>query len=507
MQITNVINAIDKNSEQTPDRIAYDYLGETHTYHELKCYSDALASKIGQMNLDAQAPIMVFGERSFEMVATFLGIVKSGHAYIPIDQHSPNDRLEMIQEIAKPTACIAVEKLPIQIKGIPVINADELAQIFKTTGRFDEKLAVSGDQNYYIIFTSGTTGKPKGVQISHQNLTSFVNWMLKDFNLPDAPVSLAQAPYSFDLSVMSLYPTLVSGGTLQVLPKKITDNFKELFDYLPKMNLNVWVSTPSFVDICLLQPEFDAAHYPTLSHFMFCGEELTHRTAVQLKERFPQAKIYNTYGPTETTVAVTAMEITQKILDEDQRLPIGKPKSDMKISVLDQSGKPVDVGKTGELVISGPSVSKGYLNNPEKTAHVFQQVGNHDAYHSGDLGTKDENGVLHYLGRLDFQIKLHGYRIELEEVDHYLNAQKLIKQAVAVPKYDTNHKVSQLIAYVIAEDNDFENNMDLTVAIKKGLQATMMSYMVPNRLVFKSSLPITANGKVDIKSIMREVNS
>lgn len=507
MQITNVINAIDKNSELTPNRIAYDYLGETHTYHELKCYSDALASKICQMKLTVGAPIMVFGEQSFEMVATFLGIVKSGHAYIPIDQHSPNDRIEMIQEIADPAACIAVEPLPVSIKEIPVIGPDKLAQIFKTTGNYDPSRAVSDDQNYYIIFTSGTTGKPKGVQISHQNLTSFVNWMLTDFDLPKAPVSLAQAPYSFDLSVMSLYPTLVSGGTLRVLPKKITDNFKQLFEYLPHMKLNVWVSTPSFVDICLLQPEFDATHYPILSRFLFCGEELTHRTATQLKERFPQAKIYNTYGPTEATVAVTSIEITQEVLKDYQRLPIGKIKSDMEIEVVDQVGQRVTPGETGELVISGPSVSKGYLNNPTKTAQAFKQTDNHRVYHSGDLGTKDKNNILHYLGRLDFQIKLHGYRIELEEVNHFLNAQRFIKQAVAVPKYDANHKVAQLIAYVIAEDNDFESKMALTMAIKKDLQATMMAYMVPNRLVFKTSLPLTANGKIDLKSIMSEVNS
>lgn len=169
MKITNVIQAIDQVAQTAPDRVAYDYLGETHTYQELKSYSDALANQIAQMKLEPQAPIMVYGEQTFEMIASFLGCVKSGHAYIPIDEHSPNDRLTMIQEIAKPAACIAIEQLPIEINKIPVIRSEKLAQIFRRTELKETWTPVVDNQNFYIIFTSGTTGKPKGVQISHQN--------------------------------------------------------------------------------------------------------------------------------------------------------------------------------------------------------------------------------------------------------------------------------------------------------------------------------------------------
>ncbi|WP_412990032.1 D-alanine--poly(phosphoribitol) ligase subunit DltA [Pediococcus siamensis] len=507
MTMTNVIQAIDQVAVATPDHIAYDYLGETHTYRELKQYSDALASQISQMHFTTSAPIMVYGGQTFEMIATFLGVVKSGHAYIPIDQHSPNERLTMIKEIARPAACIAVTQLPIGIDDIPVINTATLTQIFQHTVEFHATNAVKNDQNFYIIFTSGTTGKPKGVQISHRNLSSFVNWMLTDFKLPSAPTCLAQAPYSFDLSVMSLYPTLVNGGTLRVLPKQITDDFKQLFAYLPKMHINEWVSTPSFVEICLLQPTFDATHLPELTHFLFCGEELTHQTAALLKQRFPQAHIYNTYGPTEATVAVTAVEVTTAVLSEYERLPIGRPKADTLIKIVDQKGRDVAPDESGEIVIAGPGVSKGYLNNPQKTAGVFKSLDGQKIYYTGDLGKLTADGMLRYLGRLDFQIKLHGYRIELEEVNHFLNAQRLIKQAVAVPKYDLNHKVSQLVAYVTTKENNFKTQMELTMAIKKDLQTMMMPYMVPNRFVFKAALPLTANGKIDIKSIMSEVNS
>lgn len=506
--IDNMITTIDSWAAKTPDAVVYNYLGETHTYAQLKHASDAIAQALDDLQLPAGAPVMIFGGQQFAMMASFLGAVKAGHAYIPVDTHSPNDRLTMINEIANPAAVIAIDDLPLTIGEQPVIEGKELAALLdSTTVAYKLTHPVAGDDNYYIIFTSGTTGKPKGVQISHANLLSYVNWMLSDdFKLGEQPVTLAQPPYSFDLSVMDWAPTLALGGTLTALPKKITDDFKQLFEVLPTMNLNVFVSTPSFADICLLEPTFDEAHLPDLSHFLFCGEELTVSTAKNLRERFPHARIFNTYGPTEATVAVTGVEITDALIEKG-RLPIGYTKSDTDIKVVDEDGNVLPAGQSGEIIISGPSVSKGYLNNPEKTAAAFFTEDGKAAYHSGDLGSLDADGMLHYLGRIDFQIKLHGYRIELEEVNHYLDANQWIKQAVAVPKYDANHKVNQMWAYVVPVATDeFANDLQRTTAIKQELKDVMMDYMVPNRFVYQESLPLTANGKVDIKSIIAEVN-
>ncbi|WP_353989463.1 D-alanine--poly(phosphoribitol) ligase subunit DltA [Pediococcus argentinicus] len=505
--ITDVIKTIDQVATAEPSRVAYDYLGQTNTYADLKELSDNLASKIVAMNLEEGAPIMVYGAQTFEVIATFLGVVKSGHAYIPVDQHSPAERLEMIQQIAKPAACIAVEDLPISLGDLPILEGSDLQDALHTKGEISDDHFVSGDDNYYIIFTSGTTGMPKGVQISHDNLLSFVNWEVNDFALPEHPVSLSQPPYSFDLSVMDLYPTLVMGGTLKAVPKQVTDNFKELFEMLPKLGLNVWVSTPSFMDICLLQPTFDAEHMPGLSRFLFCGEELTHTTAQNLKKRFPDAMIFNTYGPTEATVAVTAVDINEGVLAKYDRLPIGKAKEDTLIYISDENDEAVENGTEGELIISGPSVSKGYLNNPEKTEKAFFERDGKRAYRSGDLAVMDESEMIFYRGRTDFQIKLHGYRIELEEVNHHLSNNSLIQQGIAVPKYDKDHKVAQLMAYVVPEENDFETPIKLTVAIKEELKDNMMEYMIPNRFIFVDSLPQTANGKIDIKKVISEANS
>ncbi|WP_395361637.1 D-alanine--poly(phosphoribitol) ligase subunit DltA [Levilactobacillus parabrevis] len=507
--IENMITAIDQFATSDPDRIAYDDLGHTNTYGELKQRSDALAAHLDAMQLPVHAPILVYGGQTFDMMATFLGIVKSGHAYAPIDTHSPLERITTINEIAQPAAAIAVSALPTTLGETPVLTPDNLQTIFSSpVVDYQVDHAVSGDENYYIIFTSGTTGKPKGVQISHKNLLSYVNWMLSaDFVLPTAPRTLSQAPYSFDLSVMDWGPTLASGGTLVALPKTVTDNFKQLFETLPQMDLDVWVSTPSFMDICLLEPTFDAAHYPRLSRFLFCGEELTHATAQNLHQRFPDARIFNTYGPTETTVAVTQVEITAEILADYPRLPIGYAKGDTEITVVDDQLQPVPAGTEGEILISGPSMSKGYLNNPEKTAKAFVTLNGKTVYRSGDLGVAMADGLIMYRGRTDFQIKLHGYRIELEEVNHYLSQEDHIQVGVAVPRYDRNHKVSQLIAWVVPSGHNFASELDLTKAIKDNLQGgDMMEYMIPQRFVYKDSLPMTPNGEVDIKSIIAEVN-
>ncbi|MCZ2492284.1 D-alanine--poly(phosphoribitol) ligase subunit DltA [Dellaglioa carnosa] len=508
--IKNVIKQIDMVATSDPTRIVYNNLGETNTYQQLKEKSDALASHIIELDLDKKSPIMVYGNQKFEMLVAFMGSVKAGHAYIPIDSHSPAERLEEIQNIAKPAACIAVAELPEIELSVPVISHTELVEIIENgqgTVVPDPSLQVKGNDNFYIIFTSGTTGQPKGVQISHDNLISYVNWMIEDFSLPERPNILSQAPYSFDLSVMDVYPALTMGGQLSVLPQEVTDNFKVLFQTLPTLDLQVWVSTPSFMDICLLEPTFDADHLPDLSRFLFCGEELTHKTASALKKRFPMAKIFNTYGPTEATVAVSSVEITNDILEAYPRLPIGYSKADTKMVVVNSKNEVVPNGDEGELIIIGPSVSKGYINNPDKTASAFFEMDDGNAYRTGDAATISSDGMLLYRGRIDFQVKLHGYRIELEEVDHHVASAPYVKQAITIPKYDKDHKVSQLIAYVVQKEHPFDRDIELTAAIKKDMAETTMSYMIPQKFVYVDSLPLTQNGKIDRKKLINEVNA
>ena len=509
--IHDMIEAIEHFAQVQPDFPVYDILGQVHTYGDLKKDSDSLAAHIDRLGLPDKTPVVVFGGQEYEMLATFVALTKSGHAYIPIDSHSALERVAAIVEVAEPSLIIAINDFPLADVTAPIFSAEQVQTAFREGASYELSHPVQGDDNYYIIFTSGTTGKPKGVQISHSNLLSFTNWMItdKEFATPARPQMLAQPPYSFDLSVMYWAPTLALGGTLFALPSAVTQDFKQLFETILSLPIAIWTSTPSFADMALLSDDFNSQKLPQLTHFYFDGEELTVKTAQKLRDRFPQARIINAYGPTEATVALSAVAVTDEMLQNCKRLPIGYTKADSPTFVIDEEGQKVPNGQQGEIIVCGPAVSKGYLNNPEKTAEAFFEFEGLPAYHTGDVGSMTDEGLLLYGGRMDFQIKFNGFRIELEDVSQNLNKSKYIESAVAVPRYNKDHKVQNLLAYVILKDGvaeQFEREIDITKAIKEDLQDIMMSYMMPSKFLYRETLPLTPNGKIDIKGLISEVN-
>ena len=506
-----MIEAIEHFAQVQPDFPVYDILGQVHTYGDLKKDSDSLAAQIDRLGLPDKSPVVVFGGQEYEMLATFVALTKSGHAYIPIDSHSALERVAAIVEVAEPSLIIAINDFPLADVAAPIFSAEQVQTAFREGASYELSHPVQGDDNYYIIFTSGTTGKPKGVQISHNNLLSFTNWMItdKEFATPARPQMLAQPPYSFDLSVMYWAPTLALGGTLFALPSAVTQDFKQLFETILSLPIAIWTSTPSFADMALLSDDFNSQKLPQLTHFYFDGEELTVKTAQKLRDRFPQARIINAYGPTEATVALSAVAVTDEMLQNCKRLPIGYTKADSPTFVIDEEGRKVPNGQQGEIIVCGPAVSKGYLNNPEKTAEAFFEFEGLPAYHTGDVGSMTDEGLLLYGGRMDFQIKFNGFRIELEDVSQNLNKSKYVESAVAVPRYNKDQKVQNLLAYVILKDGvaeQFEREIDITKAIKEDLQDIMMSYMMPSKFLYRETLPLTPNGKIDIKGLISEVN-
>ena len=261
--------------------------------------------------------------------------------------------------------------------------------------------------------------------------------------------------------------------------------------------------------MALLSDTFSEEHLPKLTHFYFDGEELTVKTAKKLRQRFPHARIVNAYGPTEATVALSAVAITDDMLEKYKRLPIGYPKPDSPTFIVDDEGEVVANGQQGEIIVTGPAVSKGYLNNPEKTAEAFFTFKGQPAYHTGDLGQMTDEGLLLYGGRKDFQIKFNGYRIELEDVAQNLLKSRYVESAVAVPRYNKDHKVQNLLAYIVLKAGvreQFERDLDVTKAIKEDLKEIMMDYMMPSKFLYKDELPMTPNGKIDIKRLISEVN-
>jgi D-alanine--poly(phosphoribitol) ligase subunit 1 len=499
-----LLRTIEDFSITYPERIAYISSDKKITYEELWTKSNKVAASIIEESIKLKSPIIVYGHMEPEMIVAFLGCVKAGHPYIPIDTSIPKERIIKIIQSSKVEMIINVssERLEFEESSIKVVSIDNISS---NNSNIPSEYFVSGDDNYYIIYTSGSTGNPKGVQISANNLQSFVDWMLKEFPINNGLVFLNQAPYSFDLSVMDIYPALASGGTIFAITKEMIAKPKLMFDEFKNSGIEVWTSTPSFVQMCLMDPSFKEELLPDLKVFLFCGEILPTSICSHLKERFPNATIYNTYGPTEATVAVTSVEVTNSLIENYKSLPVGFPKPDTRIVLLNSDGQEVSDGEKGEVVIVGPSVSKGYLGQKELTDKAFFTFEGEAAYRTGDAGLI-EDGMLFYKGRLDFQIKMHGYRMELEEIEHQIAKSQYVKATVVIP-VSQNEKVEYLIAAIVPTEHEFEKEYQLSAAIKKELTETLPTYMIPRKFIYSEELPMTPNGKVDRKLIKEKVLS
>jgi D-alanine--poly(phosphoribitol) ligase subunit 1 len=337
-------------------------------------------------------------------------------------------------------------------------------------------------------------------------LLSFADWMMEEFPFSQEDVVLNQAPFSFDLSVMGVYPSFLAGAAIWAADQTRIAKPKLLFEALSRSGLSIWISTPSFAELCLMEPSFSGQLLPRLRLFLFCGEKLPARTVYKLMERFPGTTIVNTYGPTETTVAVTSVVIDAPLLAEHPQLPVGRCKPDCRIRIWDEEEREVREGEKGEIVICGPSVCQGYFANPGKTAGAFRFVNDPDlgptsAYKTGDLGYI-QDGQLFCCGRMDFQIKLHGYRIELEEIEAHLRELTGVKAAAAVPHWKDG-ACDYLTAYLVPDEWP-EGEADAVIQWKAQLAERLPYYMIPRKIILLPSLPINGNGKLDRKRLQQE---
>lgn len=523
---------IDSWAKECPERIAHHYREHSLTYRELKEFSDALAIWLYEAhsgeNREEKLPVIVYGHKENEMLVSFLASIKSGHPYIPVDVSVPAERLRQIIEASGAKVILSPQSVPEEVKVEGLIIQENIA--LRTHNDFfvqylgevpAQDWQVSEDDVYYIIFTSGSTGKPKGVQITLRALESYLDWVNPEYAPREMEeVFLNQAPFSFDLSVMDLYMSLSTGGTLWSVDKEQIANMKELFHSFGESGVTIWVSTPSFAEICLMDRSFNQELLPRVKRFLFCGEVLTHDCASKLVARFPQALVENLYGPTEATVAVTTLTIDQGILDSYNPLPVGRAKPDCFVIICDseqltealhaQGGalkaRPLELpeGERGELVIAGPNVSIGYLNNPEQTSKAFFTWQDEEgvlwqAYRTGDAGAW-KDGVLFFYGRLDFQVKLHGYRIELGDIEENLRKVDWVDNAVVLP-IEKRGKVDYLQAFVKA-NAPLEGDFVVTQALKEELKKNLPEYMIPRRFTYVESMPMTPNGKVDRRALL-----
>ncbi len=488
-------------SYRNSERVAMVCGSSSVTYKELWERSDVIAKHIKSTYKNDKTPIVVYGHKNPYMLVAFLGCVKSGHAYVPIDISVPRNRVEAIINSVNPPIILTTE--PFEPFG-DYVSLDVLTYDYSNDPDISLSSAdyVGDDDVYYIIFTSGSTGTPKGVQISYSALNYFTEWAL---SLGDKPKTnkrfINQAPFSFDLSVMDLYMSLASESCLVSLEKSIQSDYKQLFARLSESGAHVWVSTPSFADLCMADPSFNQKLLPSLELFLFCGETLTNKTVTGLLERFPNALVYNTYGPTESTVAITEVCVNKEVNARYNPLPVGAPKPGTVLKIMD-GDKELPLGERGEIIIIGNTVSKGYFNNPaenEKAFFTYMLDGvQTPAYRTGDKGYI-QDGQLFYCGRIDLQIKLHGYRMEIEDVEKNLVKVKGVDKAVVVPIYEDG-KVKYLKAYCIYSE-PIESSFQAQKTVKKLMAEFVPDYMIPRKIQFVNEIPMTPNGKADRKKI------
>lgn len=314
-----------------------------------------------------------------------------------------------------------------------------------------------------------------------------------------AETFLNQAPFSFDLSVMDLMLSLTSGGTLVSLTRDDLANPRQLYQALAASGVTVWVSTPSFAQLCLVERRFTAEMLPAVRRFLFCGETLAPETAAQLLDRFPDAQVWNTYGPTEATVAATSVRIDRAVLDRFNPLPVGYVKPDGRLLIVDEQRRPVPGGERGEIVIIGPHVSPGYLGRPDLNARAFAVIDGQRAYFTGDRGYL-QDGLLFFEGRLDLQVKLHGYRIELGDIETHLRALAEVRDAVVVP-VTRDGRVESLAAFVVLAAPPTESAFATTQRLKAALAERLPAYMLPYKFRYLDAFPLTANGKADRRAL------
>lgn len=483
------------------DRMAMVYGDETLSYSEaaarMRYFAAYLTDKYGA----DKSPVVICGDKNINIIPCMLGVSLSGRAYVPIGTSFPGARLDFIIDEIKPNLVLDFTDTPIGVK-CDILKGEELGRVLTRGSAPDVIPSPCGDDICYILFTSGSTGAPKGVEIRHRNLAAFLEHFNPLFSIGGGARTVLDAfSYSFDLSVGYIYPALYNGYTLYSVDRKTIENTPDLFDALARSGVEIIVATPSFIELCLNSRKFDRRALPRAERFIFCGETLTNGCALRLMERFPGASVINTYGPTETTVLVTGVEITEGAAKNEAPLPIGRPLGETHIRVANKTGESVPDGMEGELQIIGRSVGAGYFNSPELTARAFFKDAETGlpGYRTGDIGYA-VNGMLYYCRREDLQVKLNGFRIELGDVERNLLRLPYISRAVVLPVTNAG-RVTRLAACVVPVGGAKAAGKDFKLNLRRDLLKFAPDYMIPQAVIVRDDFPMSPVGKIDRRAL------
>ncbi len=419
--------------------------------------------------------LVISGHKESAFVVAMLGCLQMGVTYVPVDTINPAARLQRITQLTHAGAVY-----------------DAATDTFGPGA--DAPRALSVPDLAYIMFTSGSTGDPKGVQIGRDSVALFTGWIRDCLQLGEAPAFLNQMLFSFDFSLFDLCGALGAGGSCVLCPREVIADSERFVEHLRHSAVAVWASTPSFVRQQMLNPRFNAEHLPSLRVFVFGAESLTPRVAEELWARFPQARIINSYGPTEATCSTTWVEIDPALrAAAPNPFPIGVAKPYAEVFIDD-----------GEICMAGDHVMRGYLDRPDLDHGVLFDHHGKRAYRSGDLGDLDAEGRVYFRGRKDDQIKLNGYRIELAEVDASLSTLDGVVAGAAVVLRRPDGSLVRMIGFVELSQPGEGAVQPLPASLqdwKAQLGRRVPPYMIPSELIAVDALPTGNSNKVDRRQL------
>jgi len=495
----NVLEYLENSARRFPDKTAFADEGEQITYLELLHKSRAAASGIARL-VPPRTPIAVLGQRSVKTATIFFACVYAGCFYVPLNPLHPTKRIEQILgELKTPLILSDGKRKDLQLKnGEQILSYDEAFSFLP-----DDDLLINIRDGHidvdplYVAFTSGSSGTPKGIAVSHRSVIDFIEEFTATFGITEKDVLGNQAPFDFDVSVKDIYSTIKCGATLQIIPKEKFSFPVGLIDFLIERRVTTLIWAVSAM--CVLS-SFKAFGYKgpdRINKILFSGEVMPIKHLNEWKRYFPDAQFVNLYGPTEITCNCTYYRVPRGEFVGDV-LPIGKPFKNERVFLLGEDGRLIEeAGKVGEICVSGTALSLGYYNNPSETQRAFVQnpinsSWTESVYKTGDIAFSDKDGNFVFVGRRDFQVKRMGHRIELPEIESAILKVGGVVRSLCVfdPEKD------KIWAFYQGEADE--------KSVATYLRGALPAYMSPQKIVKIEKFPLTENGKIDRKKLKEE---
>lgn len=496
----------EEQADKTPDTIALICEDQNITYRKLNEKANQLARHLRTQGIGPEVPVAIACDRSIEMIIGIFGVLKAGGAYVPMDPAYPQDRLTYMLEDTKATVLLTQSWIKDKIPTISstVIELDLMDKFLEEYPTNNLEALSKSSNLAYIIYTSGSTGKPKGVMIENKSLVNYITWCSATYPANENKGSVIHAPLIFDMSITSLFFPLISGNCVHIMPPKY-DPESLIEAYRRQDDYSFIKLTPSHLK--LIEMSYDLKTLEKYhNYFILGGEELKYEHIAPWLELNPERVIFNQYGPTEATVACTLYVTSQK----DQHynsVPIGKPIWNTSFYILDEALRPVPIGVIGELYIGGDCLARGYLNLVDLTADRFisnpfmtekdqKQNRNTRLYKTGDLCRYHEDGNIEYAGRIDHQIKIRGFRVELGEIESALLVNPTVQEGVVLVLEDESGD-KQLVSYYVPKTNQMITPHEL----REFLKTALPDYMIPSFFVPLEFMPLSPNGKLNRKAL------